>query len=125
MENWCYHRETLISITKHYESGETLPEIMYEKLVEARTFGAGTQFLMKLGVSSLDLELHTNYVPGGSETVIDLEHTGFDNEKAIEETEQRFRETILGFGGGKTASQVYLEFRGREPSLEALIRHNG
>ncbi|CAI9115553.1 OLC1v1016477C1 [Oldenlandia corymbosa var. corymbosa] len=177
MENWCYHRETLMSITKHYESGETLPEIMYEKLVEARTFGAGTQFLLKLGVSSLDLELHANYAPGGSETVIDVERrimgrhqvfpllsytryicfffhifaggyeagcygyqwaevfsadafsafegVGFDNEKAIEETGKRFRETILGFGGGKTASQVYLEFRGREPSLEALIRHNG
>ncbi|KAJ6399870.1 hypothetical protein OIU84_015513 [Salix udensis] len=42
MENWCYHRETLMGIAKHYETGETLPEEVYSKLLAARTFRAGS-----------------------------------------------------------------------------------
>nr|KAJ0222642.1 hypothetical protein LSAT_V11C200079780 [Lactuca sativa] len=38
MENW----DTLMSIAKHYETGETLPEEIYQKLLAARTFRAGT-----------------------------------------------------------------------------------
>ncbi|PNY07015.1 oligopeptidase A [Trifolium pratense] len=45
MENWCYHKDTLLGIAKHYETGETLPEDVYLKLVAARTYRAGTQSL--------------------------------------------------------------------------------
>eukprot|EP00494_Astrolonche_serrata_P005136 UN05152 len=31
MENWCYHKNTLLSIAKHYETGEPLPEEIYAK----------------------------------------------------------------------------------------------
>jgi oligopeptidase A len=31
-----------LSIAKHYETGETLPEEIYEKLVAAKNFRAGT-----------------------------------------------------------------------------------
>jgi oligopeptidase A len=42
MENWCYHKNTLLSIAKHYETGELLPEEIYAKLVAAKNFRAGT-----------------------------------------------------------------------------------
>ncbi|KAI3857985.1 hypothetical protein MKX03_033264, partial [Papaver bracteatum] len=45
MENWCYQRDTLMSLAKHYETGKTLPEEVYLKLLAARTFRAGTQSL--------------------------------------------------------------------------------
>ncbi|KAF9601859.1 hypothetical protein IFM89_023624 [Coptis chinensis] len=45
--------------------------------------------------------------------------------KAVKETGKRFRETILALGGGKPPLEVFVEFRGREPSPEALLRHNG
>ncbi|CAI9772387.1 unnamed protein product [Fraxinus pennsylvanica] len=44
---------------------------------------------------------------------------------AVKETGHRFRETILALGGGKSPLEVFVEFRGREPSPEALLRHNG
>ncbi|MBA0560999.1 hypothetical protein Golob_017860, partial [Gossypium lobatum] len=44
---------------------------------------------------------------------------------AVKETGHKFRETILALGGGKAPSEVFVEFRGREPSPEALLRHNG
>ena len=42
MENWCYHKPTLIGMTKHVETGETLPDALFDKLCAARTFRAGS-----------------------------------------------------------------------------------
>ncbi|XP_009150651.1 probable cytosolic oligopeptidase A [Brassica rapa] len=177
MENWCYHRDTLMSIAKHYQTGETLPEEIYKKLLAARTFRAGSFSLRQLKFASLDLELHTNYVPGGPESIYDVdqrvsvktqvipplpedrflcgfshifaggyaagyysykwaevlsadafsafEDAGLDDIKAVQETGQRFRNTVLALGGGKAPLKVFVEFRGREPSPEPLLRHNG
>ncbi|KAF7129079.1 hypothetical protein RHSIM_Rhsim10G0079900 [Rhododendron simsii] len=250
MENWCYHRDTLMGIAKHYETGESLPEEIYNKLLAARTYRAGSQSLRQLRFSFLDLELHTKYVPGGSESIYDVdqrvskgtqvipplpedrflcsfshifagllllvialledmlldttvtsndhilqwaevlsadafsafEDAGLNDEKlglklrradsvagadeiwlvaiilcyrlivaeyrlihlkyvvncviceqyvelvmalAVRETGKRFRETILALGGGKAPMEVFVKFQGREPSPEALLRHNG
>ncbi|KAG9140890.1 hypothetical protein Leryth_010425 [Lithospermum erythrorhizon] len=177
MENWCYHRDTLMSIAKHYETGETLPEDIYKKLLAARTFRAGSFSLRQIKFAFLDLELHSKYVPSGSESIYDVdqriskrtqilpplpddrflcsfshifaggyaagyysykwaevlsadafsafEDAGLNDEKAVKETGSRFRETVLALGGGKDPLQVFVEFRGREPSPEALLRHNG
>lgn len=177
MENWCYHRDTLMSIAKHYETGENLPEDIYKKLLAARTFRAGSLSLRQLRFATVDLELHTKYVPGGSESIYDVdrrvsektqvlpplpddrflcgfshifaggyaagyysykwaevlsadafsafEDAGLEDEKAVKETGLKFRETILALGGGKAPLEVFVAFRGREPSPEALLRHNG
>ena len=37
----------------------------------------------------------------------------------------RFRSEILAMGGSRDAIQSFAAFRGREPSIEALLRHNG
>ena len=47
----CY-RDTLMSIAKHYENGESLPEDMYLKLLAARTFRAGTHSLSQVSKTS-------------------------------------------------------------------------
>ncbi|XVE86900.1 hypothetical protein DITRI_Ditri18aG0072800 [Diplodiscus trichospermus] len=177
MENWCYHRDTLMSIAKHYETGESLPEEVYLKLLAARTFCAGSLSLRQIRFASVDLELHTKFIPDGSESVYDVdqrvsritqvipplpedrflcsfnhifaggyaagyysykwaevlsadafsafEDAGLEDSKAVKETGHKFRETILALGGGKEPLKVFVEFRGREPSPEALLRHNG
>jgi oligopeptidase A len=37
----------------------------------------------------------------------------------------RFRSEILAMGGSRGAMQSFAAFRGREPSIDALLRHNG
>ena len=45
MENWCYHKPTLLGMTSHYESGEPLPDALFEKLLAARTFRSGSMMM--------------------------------------------------------------------------------
>ncbi|KAI3973655.1 hypothetical protein MKW92_021666 [Papaver armeniacum] len=180
MENWCYHRNTLFSLAKHYETGEALPEEVYLKLLAARTFRAGSLDLRQILYASTDLELHVNYIPGGSETIFDVwkrvsektqviaplpedrflcsfnhifaggyedyaagyycymwgevlsadafsafEDVGLDNEMAVKEIGHKFRDTVLALGGGKPPLEVFVQFRGREPSPDALLRRHG
>nr|KAJ0201853.1 hypothetical protein LSAT_V11C600322400 [Lactuca sativa] len=69
MESW----DTLMSIAKHYETWETLPEEIYQKLLAARTFRVGTLSLRQLKFATVALELHSKYVPGGSKLIYDVE----------------------------------------------------
>jgi len=78
MENWCYHRATLKAITRHVDSGETLPDELYEKLVAARTYRAGSDMLRQLYFALTDLELHSAERPEGE--------TAFDVQRRIAET---------------------------------------
>jgi oligopeptidase A len=72
MENWCYHRETLLGMAKHYETGETLPEHYYQKLLAARNYMSGSAMLRQLHFGLVDLELHHRYQPGGNESINDV-----------------------------------------------------
>jgi oligopeptidase A len=40
-------------------------------------------------------------------------------------TGERFRREILAVGGARPAAESFRAFRGREPSIEALLRHSG
>lgn len=42
-----------------------------------------------------------------------------------QETGQSFRQHILAVGGQIDALQAFINFRGREPDLQALLRHQG
>lgn len=72
MENWCYDRPTLFGMAKHYQTGETLPEEYYQKLVAAKNYMSGSAMLRQLHFGMLDMELHSNYEPGGTETPNDV-----------------------------------------------------
>jgi oligopeptidase A len=72
MENWCYDRPTLLSLGKHYQTGEPLPERYYQKLLAARTFMSGSVMLRQIHFSWVDLELHHRYRPGQGETAADV-----------------------------------------------------
>jgi oligopeptidase A len=41
------------------------------------------------------------------------------------EVGHRFWSEILGVGGSRSALESFTAFRGREPSIDALLRHNG
>lgn len=73
MENWCYHKPTLIGMTAHYETGESLPEDLFNKIVAARNFRAGSGMMRQLLFGMTDIELHSTYDPDGDETVFDVQ----------------------------------------------------
>ncbi len=60
MENWCFHKNTLLNIAKHYETGESLSDENFEKLVKNRTFNCGMATLRQLHFAITDIRLHSN-----------------------------------------------------------------
>jgi len=54
-----------------------------------------------------------------------FEEAGLDNPDALASLGNRFRETVLGCGGGMHPSKVYHAFRGKDATPDALLRHNG
>ena len=177
MENWCYHKPTLSGMAVHYETGEVLPDDLFEKICRARTYRAASGMLRQLQFGMTDMALHSDFDPAGDQSVFDVhaeitartspmppfpegrflcsfqhifaggyaagyysykwaevlsadafaafEEAGLDDEGAIAETGRRFRDTVLGLGGSQHPMDIYRQFRGREPSTEALLRHNG
>jgi len=178
MENWCYDKPTVYGFAKHYETGEPLPEEMFEKLKQQKTFGTGMMSCRQLLFGVVDMELHSNYDPDGEESIFDVqrrlaaiytpygmpveedrflcgfshifaggysagyysykwaevmsadafgafEEIGLDNEDGVREVGKKFRDTVLSLGGGVAPMEVFKQFRGREPSPDALLRHNG
>jgi oligopeptidase A len=53
-----------------------------------------------------------------------FEEAGLTPEK-LRDTGRRFLDGILSRGGSREAAELFREFRGREPSIEPLLRHNG
>jgi oligopeptidase A len=75
MENWCYHRETLLGLSQHVETGEQLPDALFDKITAARTFRAGSQMLRQIYFSEMDLALHrrVGVGAGAGESVFDIQ----------------------------------------------------
>ncbi len=59
-ENWAWEGEVLDRITKHWQSGEALPEELRRKMLAARNDGSATAFMRQLSFGKLDLELHVH-----------------------------------------------------------------
>ena len=49
----------------------------------------------------------------------------FEESNFAPETGARFRDTVLAKGGSREAMELFIEFRGRKPSIEPLLRHSG
>jgi oligopeptidase A len=54
-----------------------------------------------------------------------FEEAGLDNDTAVRATGRRYRDTILALGGSVHPRDVYNAFRGRPPTITALLRHAG
>jgi oligopeptidase A len=94
MENWCYHRPTLLSFARHHATGEPLPAALFEKISAARTFRAGSQFLRQLYFATLDLELHHRFDPGQDDVTAVQRRVAADNTVIAPLPEDRF---LCGF----------------------------
>ena len=65
MENWCWQGEALDLFARHFETGETLPDQVLERLLAARRFMGGWLQMRQLSFANLDLELHRGYSGDG------------------------------------------------------------
>ncbi len=176
MENWCYHKPILKSISGHWETGEPLPDDLVQKLLDAKVYMAGSAMVRQLEFGLTDMKLHSTYDPDGpvhpfeghreiakrtqvleplkedhflcafshifaggyaagyysykwaevlsADLYSAFEFAGFEKPEAIQEMGKRFRESFLALGGGVDPMKVFKDFMGREPSTEALLRHN-
>ena len=70
MENWCYTEDTMKALARHYLTGEPLPRALFDKIVAARNYRAGSATLRQVYFATLDLALHREALAGA---VLDLQ----------------------------------------------------
>jgi oligopeptidase A len=173
MENWCWEREALDLIAGHFQTGEPLPQQLYERMQAARNFQSAMQMVRQLEFSIFDFRIHRDYDPAKGGRVYEIldevrkqvavlqppsfnrfphsfshifaggyaagyysykwaEVLSADAFAAFEEsgifdraTGLRFLTSILERGGSREPMELFIDFRGREPSIDALLRHSG
>ncbi|XP_065833930.1 thimet oligopeptidase-like [Oscarella lobularis] len=67
LENWCWEKESLARMSKHYKDGSSIPEEMMEKLVASRNANTGVHNARQITFGLFDQIIHT----GGKCDVVD------------------------------------------------------
>ena len=67
MENWCWERDSLDLFARHYETGEPIPEDLFQKLCRVRNFGSARTQMGQLSLAKMDLSLHMEFDPAADE----------------------------------------------------------
>ena len=173
MENWCWERSVLDMIAAHWDTGEPLPEALFQKMQAARHFQTAMATVRQLEFALFDMKLHldpqaaepgkveairrevleqvaviqppafnrmpnsfTHVFAGGyaagyysykwaevlsADAFARFEEEGLFNSGVGE----AFLKEVLQVGGSRKAMESFVAFRGRKPSVDALLRHNG
>lgn len=173
MENWCWQREALDLFAGHFETGEKLPDELFNKMQAARHFQSAMGMVRQLEFSIFDMSIYGDINIDSAEQIqATLDETrkkiavitppsfnrfqnGFSHifaggysagyysykwaEVLSADAFERFEEEglfnpvvgksflteILEMGGSRSAVQSFKAFRGREPKVDALLRHSG
>ena len=173
MENWCWEYQTIQLISEHHQTGEPLPDALFERLRAAKNFQAGMRMIRQIEFALFDFRVHLEFDtargPRVQETLAQVrrevavvhppafnrfahsfshifgggyaagyysylwaEVLSSDAFSRFEEngvfdrnTGSAFMRSVLERGGSQDAMDLFVEFRGREPSIEALLRHSG
>ncbi len=72
MENFCWEWDVIRHMTKHVETGASLPRELFDKMVAAKNFQAGMQTVRQIEFSLFDMRLHDEFNPDEKSTALDL-----------------------------------------------------
>ena len=181
MENFCWEWDVVRGMSGQVISGGAstplvesgLPRSLFDKMLAAKNFQSGLQFVRQLEFALFDMHLHHDHDPANAVTPLQvLERVrkqvavllppaynrfpnnfshifaggyaaGYYSYKWAEvlsadayslfeelgvlnrEAGERFLKEILSVGGSRTALESFVAFRGREPTIDALLRHSG
>ncbi|MCW8930622.1 MAG: oligopeptidase A [Gammaproteobacteria bacterium] len=173
MENWCWEKESLALIAKHYQTGEVLPDEIFAKMNAAKNFQSGLQMLRQIEFALFDFNMHIHYQRNGQPQVQQMldktrqevavlippafnrfqhgfshifaggyaagyysykwaEVLSADAFSLFEEngifdqaTGEKFLHSVLEMGGVEEPMTLFVRFRGRKPTIDALLKHTG
>ncbi|MEP5611876.1 MAG: M3 family metallopeptidase [Cyclobacteriaceae bacterium] len=175
MENWCYEKECLDLFASHYETNETIPEELVDRIIRSSTYHEAYATLRQISFALLDMKWHSMSVEEADKisSVMDFEKSAFAptelfpevpntnmstqfshifaggyaagyysykwaevldadafslfKEKGVfdKETANSFKENVLSKGGTEHPMDLYKKFRGKEPSVDALLKRAG
>ncbi|XOD70161.1 MAG: oligopeptidase A [Sodalis sp. (in: enterobacteria)] len=63
MENYCWQPEALAFISGHYETGVSLPDELFNHLLQTRNYQSGLFILRQLELCLFDFHIHYQYKP--------------------------------------------------------------
>jgi len=104
MENWALHPEVIKTYAKHYQTGESIPQELLEKINNARLFNLGFATVEYLAASFLDMDWHTLEEPVEKDP-IEFEDQSMEKIGLIPEIVVRYRSPYFShiFSGGYAA----------------------
>lgn len=101
MENWCYEKEALELFAKHYETGETIPMELIEKIKESASFLEGMATVRQLSFGLLDMGWHSQN-PENITSLKAFENEQFESTKLYPDVVENAMSTAFShiFAGG-------------------------
>jgi peptidyl-dipeptidase Dcp len=173
MEHWAAEPEVLKMYSKHYQTGEVIPQELIDKMDKAGNFNQGFVTSEFIAAAFLDMDFHTITTPGEID-VNAFEKTAMEKIGLIKEIIPRYRPTyfahafswgyssgyysytwaevldadafnafketgdifnqdvaksfrknVLERGNSDEPMKLYLNFRGKEPGIEPLLKNRG
>ncbi|OAI51521.1 oligopeptidase A [Betaproteobacteria bacterium SCGC AG-212-J23] len=173
MENFCWEWDVLREMTRHVDTGSSLPKPLFEKMLAAKNFQSGMAMLRQIEFAEFDMLLHSDFDPAKDRSalallekvrdrvavlkppaynrflnnfshifaggyaagyysykwaeVLSADAYSFFEENGILDAKvgARFRDEVLAVGGSRPAAESFRAFRGREPRVDALLKHSG
>ncbi|MFZ4076956.1 MAG: M3 family metallopeptidase [Legionellaceae bacterium] len=62
-ENWCWDKKALQHLSSHVETGQPLPDVLFERLLASKQFQSAMSIARQLEFASFDFLMHASYAP--------------------------------------------------------------
>ena len=106
LENWCWEEEALALLAAHHETGEPLPQALFDRMRAAKNFQSGMKMLRQLEFALFDFELHARS-PSGLDAQALLEQVRSEVAVVSPPAWNRFQNGFTHIFGGGYAAGYY------------------